>query len=67
MDSFPLFLLASGVPNLSGWKKPERLNTAPEKLNLIKAKNRNFGLLYQVLRPTKSVYAFFFARSVIRK
>jgi hypothetical protein len=42
--------LAYGVPNLSGWKKPERLNTAPEKPNLIKTKNLNFGLLFQVFR-----------------
>ncbi|PIQ31064.1 MAG: hypothetical protein COW63_08570 [Bacteroidetes bacterium CG18_big_fil_WC_8_21_14_2_50_41_14] len=43
----------SDVSNLSGWKKPERLNTAPEKLNLIKAKNLNFGLRYQVYRLWK--------------
>ncbi|OFY50988.1 MAG: hypothetical protein A2W85_05085 [Bacteroidetes bacterium GWF2_41_31] len=52
-DRFPLFLLAPGVPNLSGWKKPERLNTAPEKLNLVKAKNLNFGLRYPVFRHKK--------------
>jgi len=43
----------SDFPNLSGWKKPEKLNTAPEKLNLIKAKNLNFGLRYPVFRHKK--------------
>ncbi|PKP32725.1 MAG: hypothetical protein CVT99_03390 [Bacteroidetes bacterium HGW-Bacteroidetes-16] len=37
-DMFPLFLLASGVPNLSGFYQPERLNTAPKNQTSSKQK-----------------------------